>query len=205
MWPRPIDGKHEHIAKRLQLADNDKPAYLRFQQLIVERQDTAEARAEDMGWFVSDRSAVDALVYSQYMGGANADETAILLNSKAMQRCLHRYRRSLVFVVHPLPGARVDDNVRLLRGLDSDVFTQRIQQMLTEENITYVDLYESDAQHRVTFVENKLAGFRPFAMRSASATAATPEAKYRSEPGVIEKVSRSKGAKRSLELTPNRE
>ena len=90
---------------------SSKARALELQRLIIEAQAKAEV---DLGqtWYISDRSALDAVVYArQYVGAVEADE---LMHGKLWQVHEDRMRAALVVVCEPGGQWLIDDGVRLM-------------------------------------------------------------------------------------------
>ena len=90
---------------------SSKTRALELQRLIIEAQATAEAALDDI-WYISDRSALDAVVYAkQYVG---ADEAESLMQEESWQILEDRMRAGLVVICEPGGQWLIDDGVRLM-------------------------------------------------------------------------------------------
>lgn len=84
---------------------------LKFQKLILKAQYRAEEAAENK-WYISDRSAVDPVVYAKlFVGEDAADE---MVRTETWWRLGGNMYRGLVFVCEPNPGCLSDDGVRMM-------------------------------------------------------------------------------------------
>lgn len=90
---------------------NSKARALELQRLIIEAQAKAEV---DLGqkWYISDRSALDAVAYArQYVGIVEADE---LMHGESWQVLEDRMRAALLVLCEPGGQWLVDDGIRLM-------------------------------------------------------------------------------------------
>ena len=86
---------------------------LELQQVILKAQFVAEQKALINGtWFISDRSAVDAIVYTRKF--VSEDGVDHLLMSAEWRDCRERMEKATVVVCEPVMEWLVDDGVRLL-------------------------------------------------------------------------------------------
>lgn len=126
---------------------------LRLQQLILEAQDQAERAAGD-GWFISDRSGMDPIVYTlRYVGEAAAQG---LIESEAWLRLKERMKHSLIVVCEAGVDWLIDDGVRLMPQDREDwmKFHDIFCQTLDAFGLKYITIPcgLSDLDKRVDFV-----------------------------------------------------
>ena len=107
------------------------------------------------GIVLSDRSAVDAVVYAA-LDGADSDSRT-LISSPNFQAVLPLYRRSLFVLLHPISEWMVDDGVRSLE--DGQKCLRIFRNILAELGIKYVELGESCRwiEERVAIVRRYVA------------------------------------------------
>ena len=99
----------EHDFTAFDITSSPKRA-LELQKLILE----AQYRAENVvdGWYISDRSAIDPVVYAKVFAGEEA--AAEMVQTETWQQLAENMRQGLVFVCEPNPGWLRDDGVRLI-------------------------------------------------------------------------------------------
>ncbi|KAJ9644512.1 hypothetical protein H2201_000286 [Coniosporium apollinis] len=90
---------------------------LQLRKLILQAQDQAEEIAGS-GWFVSDRSGLDPIVYAKvYASGSGAAE---MLETASWVRLREKMRNAAVFVCEAGPKWLTDNGVRLMPRDDED-------------------------------------------------------------------------------------
>jgi nicotinamide riboside kinase len=142
----------EHIGK-LEMQDEIMKA-----QLCAEIEGRAYvAKRAQTQVLLSDRSAVDAIVYAILMSENNEDANhrqQILISSPQFQRALADYRRALFVLLTPVREWLVDDGVRFTN--DGDHCLRVFRQVLSELGIKYEELGANvkNLSDRVTFVLN---------------------------------------------------
>ncbi|KAI3338376.1 AAA domain-containing protein [Ustulina deusta] len=95
---------------------------LELQRLIIEAQSEAEkAQLETHSWFISDRSAVDPIIYARKY--ANKEAADMLASSAQWVEMRDRMARSLVIICQAGVDWLTDDGVRLI-PLDSTEWSQ---------------------------------------------------------------------------------
>lgn len=126
-----------------------------LQKLILQKQYEAEDVSEDR-WIISDRSAVDPVMYAKHHAGEDAHQ--ILLETPEWRKLERKMRSSVVIVCQAVPAWLKDDGVRLMPKDDSDwtEFHNIFCDFLTERKIPFVILPNStiDLDSRVKFVFN---------------------------------------------------
>ena len=105
---RNVLRKHKFTAHDI---TSSKTRALELQRLIIDAQATAEAALDGI-WYISDRSALDAVVYAQQYVGAN--EAKSLMDGATWQALEDRMRAGLVIVCEPGGQWLIDDGVRLM-------------------------------------------------------------------------------------------
>ena len=86
---------------------------LELQKLILEAQFRAEEKEKATnGWYISDRSAIDPVVYARFFVGEDA--AAEMVQTETWQRLAKNMLKGQVFVCEPNPGWLSDDGVRLM-------------------------------------------------------------------------------------------
>ncbi|KAI1426251.1 AAA domain-containing protein [Xylaria sp. FL1777] len=106
---------------------------LELQRLIIEAQSKAEkSHLETRSWFISDRSAVDPVVYARKYASREAADA--LSSSAQWIEMRDRMARSLVIICQPGVDWLADDGVRLI-PLDSEEW----EQLDTEFCLTLAD------------------------------------------------------------------
>ena len=133
---------------------------LEMQEAIMEAQLVAENegighRASRNQMLLSDRSAIDAIVYA-ILTSRNQEEAdrrrEILVASPQFQHALSRYRQSIFVLLTPVPEWLVDDGVR---SLDNGQHCLTVfRQVLSELEIQYEEIGENMRRlsDRVEFV-----------------------------------------------------
>ena len=121
---------------------------LEMQRAIMDAQLEAENKAtawmhenENSHILLSDRSAVDAVVYSILTSTTEAEaieRKKILVNSAQFQEALPRYRRAKFVLLTPVPEWLVDDGVRSL--YDQYHCTEVFRQVLVELEIGFQEM-----------------------------------------------------------------
>ncbi|KAH8174350.1 AAA domain-containing protein [Sarocladium implicatum] len=111
---------------------------INLQRLIIEAQSVAEEEALSISsWFISDRSAIDPLIYVRRYASAQAAEDLRLLESWAKLR--ERMTGSLIVVCESGTPWLVDDGIRLMP--EGDEAWNRLYidfcAVLQELNLTY--------------------------------------------------------------------
>lgn len=124
----------------------DDVGRLEMQRAIMDAQIEQDMRARraandpgGRGIVLSDRSAVDAVVYAA-LDGADSDSRT-LISSPNFQAVLPLYRRSLFVLLHPISEWMVDDGVRSLE--DGQKCSRIFRNLLAELGIQYLELGES--------------------------------------------------------------
>jgi len=153
-----------HVMKTQGFSRNDVGTY-EMQAAIMHAQLQAEvdvlrhadAVAGDVV-LLSDRSAIDPIVYLSTAKNVAEGTESRLLDDRAFQAVLPMYRRSVFVVLHPVKEWIVDDGVRSLE--DPCMYLQALFQTLQELHIRYVELEASvkDLEERVAIVKRYLAG-----------------------------------------------
>lgn len=90
---------------------------LQLQRLILQAQDQAEEAARS-GWFVSDRSGLDPIIYAKVY--ASEDAALGMLETASWVRLREKMRNAAVFVCEAGPKWLTDDGVRLMPRDDED-------------------------------------------------------------------------------------
>ena len=105
---RTVLKKHSFTANDI---TSSKTRALELQRLIVEAQASAEVALGDT-WYLSDRSALDAVAYArQYVGMAEAEG---LMHGNTWRAVEDRMRAGLVVVCEPGGQWLIDDGIRLM-------------------------------------------------------------------------------------------
>ena len=105
---RNVLRKHNFTAHDI---TSSKTRALELQRLIINAQAIAEAALDGI-WYISDRSALDAVVYArQYVG---AQEAESLMHEESWQALEDRMRAGLVVICEPGGQWLTDDGVRLM-------------------------------------------------------------------------------------------
>ncbi|KAL8665417.1 MAG: hypothetical protein Q9202_002310 [Teloschistes flavicans] len=90
---------------------DSKTRALELQRLIIEAQASAETELGDT-WYISDRSALDAVVYAQqYVGAAEAED---LQQGTTWEGIVRRMKVGVVMLCEPNAEWLIDDGVRLM-------------------------------------------------------------------------------------------
>lgn len=134
---------------------NSKTRCLELQRQILEKQFEVELEFAKKGsWFISDRSAVDPLVYAEmYVGEKERDG---MVTGEAWGWLRRKMKEALVVLLEPVQKWMVDDGVRLI-PVDVEEWREtngRFRRLLEREGIGYITLGENleDLQARVDFV-----------------------------------------------------
>ncbi|KAL8853704.1 MAG: hypothetical protein Q9221_001515 [Calogaya cf. arnoldii] len=142
---------------RHQFTANDitssKTRALELQRLIIEAQAAAESALQN-GWYIADRSALDAVAYArQYVGETEAQS---LREGGVWQEIEDKMRAGVVVLCEPGGEWLVDDGVRLMPQDQTEWFAlhSHFQSILAECGISYVVLSSSvsSLKQRVDFV-----------------------------------------------------
>jgi nicotinamide riboside kinase len=147
---RNVLREHHFIASDI---TSSKTRALSLQKLILDAQLTAERKVKS-GWFISDRSGLDPLVYaSRYVGEDAAKE---LMESAEWSELKVGMKRSLVIVCEPGVAWLSDDGVRLMPENEGDwiIFHKTFCTFLEEMSIKHKVLSNSvaDQTDRISFV-----------------------------------------------------
>lgn len=124
---------------------------LQLQRLILGAQNEAEAALES-GWFISDRSGIDAAVYAERYGGSGGVQA--LMDDEAWHAILQRMRSALVIVCEAGVTWLVDDGVRLMPKSLPDwmqlhhLFCRRLEALGLDFAVLPRDLEDRDARLR---------------------------------------------------------
>ncbi|KAH9941432.1 AAA domain-containing protein [Amylocystis lapponica] len=130
-------------------------AQLRAEEVVLHR--TVEDDSVEV-LLVSDRSAIDPIVYAAASTVAGAsDRCRMLLGNSAFQAILPFYRDSLFVILQPVPEWVQDDGVRSLE--DPRRYSERLVAMLNELGISFTELGADikDIKERVEFTKRALS------------------------------------------------
>ena len=113
---------------------NSKEQALELQRLIIDAQ--CKAENEVNGWYISDRSVLDALVYAQQYGGSDESLTSM----EQMEDAVARLRDGIIVLCEPVEKWLVKDGVRLMPGDIAEWLDlhQRFQQNLAALKIDHL-------------------------------------------------------------------
>lgn len=147
---------------------NDLQVRIARRQLIEERKQEITS-SEHGALVISDRSVIDAVVYSIIREDSDL-QTTFTKNSIFQRLCelvgdevdgrevIHRYQSALIVLVHPFNDEdTVDDNVRLLMNSEECAkFTAVCQQILTLLDIPFIDLRETNKIVRLNLLQDAI-------------------------------------------------
>lgn len=126
-----------------------------LQKLILQRQFEAETKFDD-GWLISDRSAVDPVMYAKHLCGEDAVQA--LLDTREWKILAQSMRASVVIVCEAGTDWLKDDGVRLMPENRSDWMDlhRKFCDFMVEMGIPFAVLPNSttDIESRVGFVVN---------------------------------------------------
>ncbi|GJE97877.1 AAA domain-containing protein [Phanerochaete sordida] len=133
-----------------------------MQHAIMTAQLAAEARARAAPphhgpvLLLSDRSAVDPIVYAATSGADGAAKRQRLLHDPAFEATLAFYRDALFFLLQPVPAWLEDDGIRSLE--DPWNYNAHLRATLTELGIPLIEIGEDvkDLDQRVDIVRKHL-------------------------------------------------
>ncbi|KAI1386232.1 AAA domain-containing protein [Hypoxylon trugodes] len=131
---------------------------LALQGLILKAQAEAErAIHQEEGWFISDRSGMDPIVYAKRYVGQEAFTN--LMQTPEWKELKERMSKSLIIVCEPCPAWLKDDGVRLMpKDIEDwtyfhDIFCESLDEMgLQYENLP---ARMNDTEDRTRFVITK--------------------------------------------------
>lgn len=132
-----------------------RPKALEMQKMILDAQREAE-QAIKSGWFIADRSAVDALVYARRYAGPECAEK--LKAATAWQESQAMLRNSLIVICEPVAAWLVPDGLRLaLDESESQSFHDFFLEVLGDLGLNHTVLPGTikNINERVDFVVNK--------------------------------------------------
>ncbi|KAI0051208.1 hypothetical protein FA95DRAFT_1580761 [Auriscalpium vulgare] len=138
-------------------------AKLEMQRAIMEAQlardacaRTSAAKAAGPGVILSDRSAVDAVVYAALNDAEDGGTRAqTLIASPQFQEALTEYRQSYFILLHPIATWLVDDGIR---SLDTECLRE-FRDKLSQLGIPFIELGGS-----CRWLEERMAAVRRYAM-----------------------------------------
>lgn len=108
---------------------------------IKAEQEARQAALGSLGIILSDRSAVDPIVYSSLHDATEGKKnTYSLISSAEFQKILPFYRQSSFLLLKPIPEWLIDDGVRLLD--DQEESWMAFQEVLTQLRIPFWQLDE---------------------------------------------------------------
>lgn len=116
---------------------SSKSRAAQLQRLILAAQYRIERETQRNGWFISDRSALDPIVYARfYVGDATANE---MMNSEEWLEMREHMKQGLVFICESGVPWLFDDGTRLMPDDVSDwaKFHNLFCKMLDEAGIQY--------------------------------------------------------------------
>ncbi|KAL8657462.1 MAG: hypothetical protein Q9226_001891 [Calogaya cf. arnoldii] len=121
---------------------SSKTRALELQRLIIEAQAAAEDALQN-GWYIADRSALDAVAYAKHYVGE--PEAHSLREGAAWQEIEDKMRAGVVVLCEPGGEWLVDDGVRLMPRDQTEWFElhSNFQQILAECRIPYYVLSSS--------------------------------------------------------------
>ncbi|KAL8765953.1 MAG: hypothetical protein Q9194_006409 [Teloschistes cf. exilis] len=124
---------------------NSKIRALELQRLIIEAQAAAETELGET-WYISDRSALDAVVYAQQYVGAT--EAGDLQQEAAWDGIVRRMKAGVVILCEPNAKWLIDDGVRLMPRDQSEWLKlhSHFSDLLAGNGIEYTVLPSSIAQ-----------------------------------------------------------
>jgi nicotinamide riboside kinase len=134
---------------------------LALQKLILETQSYAERHANEQGgWFISDRSGVDPIVYARRY--VSEDAATELLKSEEWRELCERMREGLVIVCEAGADWLRDDGVRLMPEDREDwiAFHKLFRSCLDEMELKHcvLPLNVTNIRERVEFVLTRWKG-----------------------------------------------
>ena len=163
----------EHGISRADLSDDT--LFLGLQKRIARRQLAEERKyeASEKSVVISDRSVIDAVVYSILRlpcGGeaphVQASEKDLIFNrlselvgsDDCACELLHRYRASMIVLVHPFnDDPSIDDQVRILMSsAELDEFTSTCKRVLKLFDIAFLDLDERSKTGRLAILQDAI-------------------------------------------------
>lgn len=135
---------------------------VQFQRKLIRLQCKKEEELDQKGDdFISDRSAIDGVVYARKYVGQKLEEE--LLATPAAKKCLDNYRnRSLIFIVEPHEKCMVDDHIRKVPQSLEELqdFTQIMRNILDSQGVPYTLISELDLRKRVQFVSEAYNNYK---------------------------------------------
>lgn len=145
---------------------NDLQVCIARRQLVEERKHQITS-SEHGTLVISDRSVIDALVYSIIREDSDLQRTKNLVFQRLCElvgdecngrEVIDRYQNALVVLVHPFNDKdTVDDNVRLLMNNEElHKYTAVCQQILTLLDIPFVDLRERNKDVRLNLLQDAI-------------------------------------------------
>eukprot|EP00956_Cyclotella_meneghiniana_P040726 scaffold203469_cov66-Cyclotella_meneghiniana.AAC.4 len=145
---------------------NDLQVCIARRQLVEERKHQITS-SEHGTLVISDRSVIDALVYSIIREDSDLQRTKNTVFQRLCElvgdecngrEVIDRYQSALVVLVHPFNDKdTVDDNVRLLMNNEElHKYTAVCQQILTLLDIPFVDLRERNKNVRLNLLQDAI-------------------------------------------------
>jgi len=107
-------------------------------QVLADHQARAAVAENASPVLLSDRSAIDPIVYAYLSGDSGPSLASVLLNTEEFNQVIEAYRRSKFVLLTPIPEWVVDDGVRSLG--DGRACFGHFRYLLKELSIPYIEI-----------------------------------------------------------------